>query len=107
MPQSGDLRADIVRITIFFVKVQYDADKDVINLKKHGVSLQAAENFDMITALLEVDDREDYGELRYNAIGFLSAALYSLTFTVRDEEIRPISLRCATKIERNRYAENV
>ena len=59
----------------------------------------------MDTALIEVDDREDYGEVRYNAIGFLGVELHNLTFTVREEKIHAISLRKATKQEESDYAE--
>ena len=39
----------------------------------------------MTSAAIEIDDSEDYGEVRYNALGFLDARLHSLTFTVRGE----------------------
>lgn len=57
------------------------------------------------SALVFVDDREDYGELREVAIGFIGPALYVLTFTRRDEKIRIISLRRAVKNDVRRYAE--
>ena len=59
----------------------------------------------MTSALIEVDDREEYDEVRYNALGFIAASLYSFTFTIRDEAVRAISLRKATKKERDLYAE--
>ena len=38
-------------------------DKDVINRDKHnGISLAEKQEFDMDTALVAVDDREDCGE---------------------------------------------
>lgn len=85
--------------------VTFDAAKNVANERKHGISLASAEDFDMESAFIEVDDREEYGEIRYNALGFIAASLHSLTFTIRDQTIRVISLRKATKKERDLYAE--
>lgn len=75
------------------MEVTFDAIKNAANEKKHGISLAHAEEFDMASAFIEVDDREEYGEVRYNALGFIAASLHSFTFTIRDEEVRAISLR--------------
>jgi uncharacterized protein len=61
--------------------------------------------FDYVSAYFDLDDREDYGEVRWNAIGFLDARLYVLTFVQNSDGIRPISLRKATSEERKRYAQ--
>jgi len=88
------------------VDVGFDPTKDAKNIRDHGISLRRAEDFDFGAASFDIDDREDYGEVRWNAIGFLDARLYSLTFTeVRDGVIRAISLRKATIPERRRYAQ--
>jgi uncharacterized DUF497 family protein len=86
------------------VDVEFDPAKDAENTRKHGISLKRAEDFDMATADYKVDDREDYGEVRFRATGFLDGRLYSLTFTMRGEIVRPISLRNATKQEQRDYA---
>jgi len=84
----------------------FDPSKDAENIRKHGISLQRAEDFDFDAANFDIDDREDYGEIRWNAFGFLDARLYSLTFTeVADGVIRAISLRKATTLERRRYEQ--
>ena len=85
--------------------VVFDAAKNVINIRKHGISLQRAEDLDFATALIRVDDREDYGEVRYRAIGWLDGKLFGLIFTYSEETIRAISLRNATKQERENYVE--
>jgi hypothetical protein len=53
-----------------------------------------------------VDDREDYGEIRIRAIGFLDARLYSIVFAQDGEDIRAISLRKATRHEEKEYEKN-
>ncbi len=87
------------------MEVVFDPAKDRENLRKHGVSLSLAEDFDMTGAFVEIDDREDYGEVRFNAVGFIAARLFSFTFTSRGETIRGISLRKANRRESEIYAE--
>jgi uncharacterized DUF497 family protein len=88
------------------VVVVFDPAKNAKNIREHGISLRRAEDFDFDAATYDVDDREDYGEVRWNAIGFLDARLYSLTFTeLEDGVIRAISLRKAATPERKRYGQ--
>ncbi len=75
-------------------------------MRKHGISLGLAESFDMQTAFLKVDDREDYGEVRYKAAGFMNGRLHAFIFTMQGTVFRAISLRTATKQEHKEYAEN-
>ncbi len=85
--------------------VTFDPAKDKINRAKHGISLKRAEEFDFRSAFYDVDDSQDYGEVRYNAIGWLNASLHALTFTQRGDEIRAISLRKTTNQEQTTYDE--
>ncbi len=85
--------------------VTFSRAKDLENRRKHGISLQRAEDFDFASALFDLDDSQDYGEVRWNSIGWLDATLHSLTFTQHEHDIRAISLRRATNQERNLYAE--
>jgi uncharacterized DUF497 family protein len=87
------------------MQVTFDPAKDEINIAKHGVSLKRAEDFGFETALYKHDDSQDYGQVRYNLTGWLDALLYRLTFTEEHENIRAISLRKATRKERELYAE--
>jgi uncharacterized DUF497 family protein len=57
----------------------------------------------MDSALIDVDDSQDYGEVRYNAIGWLDAKLHYLTFTFTSGVCRAIGLRRATKPEQRSY----
>ena len=79
----------------------YDPAKDVINLSKHRVSL--ARWVDLDIKVTFVDDRYDYGEVRYRAYGFIDGVAYSLAFTTRNGLVRPISLRRAHTKEMRRY----
>jgi len=86
------------------VDVTFDPAKDAENIRKHGISLQRTEDFDFSVADYKLDDREDYGEIRYRAVSFLDGNLYSLIFTQCAEGVRAISLRKATKQEHRDYA---
>lgn len=88
------------------VRITFDPGKDTINRAKHGVSLGRANDFDFRSAFFAVDNRSDYGEIRYLAIGFLDTRLFALIFTEDGEDLRAISLRRATKQERSLYAES-
>lgn len=85
----------------------FDPKKDAANKKKHLISLNRADDFDFESALYSVDDREDYGEVRYLAIGFIEARLHTFVFVDNDDgDIRAISLRKATKHEAKDYEES-
>lgn len=87
------------------MKIEFDPVKDEINQAKHGVSLQAASGFDWDTAFEREDDRFDYGEVRFIAIGLIAARPYVMAFTEGsdDKTVRIISLRPAEKHETRFY----
>ena len=85
------------------MEIDFDPNKDQINQQKHGVSLAEAENIDWDTAIEKVDDRRDYQEERYRALGFISNRLYCVVYVDREERRRIISLRKANNREYKEY----
>jgi len=85
---------------------EWDEEKRKANIAAHKIDFTDAAGFDWNHAVVEIDDREDYGELRECATGFIGAALCVLVFTRRGEHIRIISLRRATKNEAKSYVKN-
>lgn len=83
--------------------ITYDPDKNRSNQEKHGVSLAAAENIEWDTAMERRDDRNDYGEERYQALGFIDDRLYCVVYVDRGEVRRIISLRRANSREYQEY----
>jgi uncharacterized DUF497 family protein len=86
------------------LEFEWDEDKAAANLAKHRVSfLTAAEVF--ANEILErIDDREDYGEVRWIALGRVEAEVFRVVFTWRgDKLIRIISAQKASKDEREIY----
>lgn len=83
------------------MKITFDPAKDTANLAKHGVSLARAADLE-IEAFI-ADERQDYGEPRIRAFGVIDAEAYCLVFTVREGEVRAISLRRAHLKEYRRH----
>jgi len=50
------------------VEFEFDPGKDATNLSKYGLSLVAAAELSWDVALVWVDDRADYGEVRMVAL---------------------------------------
>lgn len=86
---------------------QWDAKKREANLRDHGIDFAEAHHFDWETAIISIDDREDYGELREMAIGFIGVRLHTMVFTRRGGNIRIISLRKANRSEMRRYVNAI
>jgi uncharacterized DUF497 family protein len=83
----------------------WDERKRADNLQKHGIDFAIVERFEFDAAVITVDDRKDYGEIRYLAFGLIDERLHALVFTARGEQTRVISLRRANDRERRDYAE--
>jgi uncharacterized DUF497 family protein len=83
---------------------EWDDYKAARNLVKHGISFKEAINvFDDPFAIEELDDRKDYGEMRFSLVGMVGNRLLKVIYTERDERMRIISARKATKHEREYY----
>lgn len=82
---------------------EWDENKNRANKEKHGVDFQIAVDFDWATAIETYDNRVEYNEDRWIAMGFIGGKLYILVYTERSKNIRIISLRKATKREIKYY----
>ena len=86
------------------MRYEWNETKRKLNIAKHGVDFAVLHDFDWRTAMITVDDREDYGELREIAFGFIGVRLHALVFTLRDDDqVRAIMLRKATAKEVKLY----
>jgi uncharacterized DUF497 family protein len=89
------------------MNIEYDPDKDALNMLRHKLSLALAAELDWDMAFYVRDDRFHYDEIRLNAIVPLGDILYHVTFTERGEDtLRIISLRHADKKEISIYVQN-
>ena len=60
------------------MEIEFDPVKDQINLLKHGVSLGAAAEMDLETAIVIEDQRFEYGETRFIAYAPIGGRLHVL-----------------------------
>jgi uncharacterized protein len=84
---------------------EWDEEKRKLNMRDHGIDFAAVYDFEWDTSLSQIDEREDYGERREVATGFIGDVLHVLVYTERDHQIRVISLRKANRQERRRYGQ--
>lgn len=87
------------------MRVDFDPAKSERNQRERGLPFEQAAEFDFSSALITVDDRHEYGELRYVALGMLGGRLHVLCFTEITYGIRVISFRKANSREVARYAK--
>jgi uncharacterized DUF497 family protein len=90
--------------TINTMPVTFAPAKSERNVAERGIPFSLANDFDWRAALVAEDARCDYGERRFQAVGFIGDRLHVLVFTPRDQDVHVISLRRANDRERNRYA---
>ncbi len=88
------------------MQIEFDAAKDAANREKHGVSLVLAGELDWEAALVWVDERFEYNEIRMIALAPRTGILYYVAFVNRGEARRIISLRRANRREVKHYVEN-
>jgi uncharacterized protein len=88
------------------MQIEFDSAKDATNKAKHGVSLALAGELDWDAALVWVDDRFEYDELRMIALAPKTEILYYVAFLELGEVRRVISLRRANRREVKHYVEN-
>ncbi len=89
------------------MRIEFDPDKDLTNQTKHGVPLALAGELDWDAALIWMDDRFEYGELRVIALAPQTATLYYVAFVERGSAFRIISLRRANRREVKHYVQNI
>ena len=87
---------------------EWDENKRAENISKHDLDFVDAWQIFDAPMLVDIDNREDYGETRYFGIGFLKNFVVAIVFTEPDEQtIRIISLRRALKYEREQLEEYI
>lgn len=89
------------------MQIEFDQAKDVANQTKHGVSLALAGELSWEAALVWVDDRFEYGELRMIALAPKTGIIYYVAFVERGKLRRIISLRQANRREVTHYVKNI
>lgn len=68
------------------MEITYDSRKNTNNIALRGLSFDRAIDFDFPTAVIWIDARKDYPEVRISALGALAGRVHSLVFTEQTME---------------------
>lgn len=85
------------------MQITYDPAKDARNVSERSLPFALVRDFEWFTALILQDDRFDYGECRYRAMGYIGGRLHVVVFTPRGDAVHVISFRKANKREVKNY----
>jgi uncharacterized protein len=85
------------------VRITFDPIKNEKNTRDRNLPFELAAMFDFEHAIFSLDNRKDYGETRFVALGLLKDRLHVLCFAETSDGIRVISFRKANSREVKRY----
>ncbi len=90
------------------MRFDWDEAKNAINIRKHGIDFADVTGMFSHPMLTLLDEREDYGEVRWIGIGWIQHLVGVVVYVERhDDTIRIISARKATKSEVRRYEQRL
>jgi uncharacterized DUF497 family protein len=87
------------------MEFEWDEVKEQANRKKHSIDFRTAAKVFLDPFVIEFDDLNAAGELRFNAIGLVDGRILFVTHTMRDDVVRIISARGAEPHEKRKYHE--
>ena len=87
------------------MQFEWDPNKAARNLRDHDVSFPTATRVFLDAFVVEIDEQDHDGELRYNVVGQVEDRLLHVTYTMRGGAYRIISARAAEPHERRLYHE--
>ncbi len=89
------------------MKFEWDERKRHINLEKHRIDFaDAVEAFDH-PMWERLDGQREYGEERWQGVGWMKGRLISLVYTERGDVMRIISARKAMEHEKKEYSRRI
>jgi hypothetical protein len=90
-----------------YIMFEWDEQKRLANLAKHGVDFEQAKLIFDSPTIEGVDDRQEYGEERIGAYGVAEGEVLFVIYTWRGNTRRIISARKAGTHEREAYYSRV
>ncbi len=85
---------------------EWDRQKNEVNIDKHGFDFGDAYRVFDLPMIVDIDERDDYGEDRWIGTGMLDGRIVVIVYTEPNEvTIRIVSLRKAISHERRRYEQ--
>lgn len=85
------------------MEISYDVEKRDWTLRERGLDFDDAMHVFAGTTIDFVDDRKDYGEIRWVTFGLLESRLVALVWTERGKTRHIISMRKANDREKEIY----
>lgn len=88
------------------MQFEWDDTKNQENQQKHGIAFEDIESVFSGPMLVSIDDRFEYGEVRWIGVGFLADIVVVIVWAEKAVDvIRIISARKANRQERERYEQ--
>jgi len=87
--------------------ITWDEEKRALTLLHRGLDFADAEQVFAGRTVTFVDDRIDYGEMRFITAGYLNERFVMLVWTQRQNSKRIISMRFGHAKERKRYQNSL
>jgi len=89
------------------MRFEWDETKRRSNIQRHGIDFEDAAAVFAGETITFLDDRYDYGEMRFLTFGLVWGEVVAIVHTETDEVIRVISVRRASKDEEETYFTEV
>jgi uncharacterized DUF497 family protein len=89
------------------MRFEWDEAKRQSNLKRHGIDFVEVEGIFAGDVFTILDDRFDYGEIRFLTLGMRSGRVVAVAHTQTDEVTRVISVRKASRNEEEIYYKEI
>ena len=83
--------------------ITFDPVKNARNIDQRSLPFRLVLRFDWRSALVAQDLRKEYGERRFQALGYIDERLHVVVFTPKLQAIHVISLRKANNRECSKY----
>jgi uncharacterized DUF497 family protein len=87
--------------------IEFDEEKRRQTLEHRGLDFVDAAALFEGTTIIFLDDREDYGEDRFQTVGYLGERLVMVVWTPRGEARRIISMRKCNAREQDQSGEQL
>jgi uncharacterized protein len=85
------------------MRFEWDENKRLANLRRHGIDFADVWQIFLYDVATDIDNRFDYGEIRYLTLGLLRGDVVAVAHTENNEIFRIISVRKAEKYEQEIY----
>ena len=85
------------------MKLKFDPAKNERNQRERDLPFERVHEFDFEAAIIHTDERFDYPEPRFIAIGYLENRLHVLVFAEEGNSLRVISFRKANEREAEKF----